>query len=147
MDFSKLSQNQQIALGGGVLAIVASFFPWFSEEYVSINAWETPFFGWIGTVLVIGSAVLLGLKAFDVQNVRVANLEAEQISLLAAGAGLVLTFIQFAFGYDFRGISVGRSLGIYVAIIAAAAVTYGIYGTMKDEGLDIPSADDFKPDD
>ena len=29
MDFSKLSRNQQIALGGGVLAIISLFVPWY----------------------------------------------------------------------------------------------------------------------
>ena len=50
-------------------------------------------------------------------------------------------------GYDFLQLSVNRSFGIFVAVIAAAAVAYGAFGTMKDEGLEMPSADDFKSND
>ena len=152
MDFGDLSQNQRIVVGGGVLAFVATFLPWFKEAYVSVNAWDTPFLGWLGSLLVMLATVIIGLKAFEVRELEVGGLKAEQLAVLTAGAGFLLTLLQLLVGYDFVPVSVGRpysipvdrSFGIFVGLIAATAVTYGCYGAMKEAGLELPSADDFR---
>lgn len=145
MDLSKLSQNQKMALGGGVLAIIASFMPWFGESgIVSWNAWDVGFLGWGGTIFVVLGAAVLLLKAADVQDVSIGSLAAEQIALLAAGFGTLLILLRFLFGLDVFGVSVSRKYGLFIAIIAAALATYGSFGVMKDEGLEMPTADDFK---
>ena len=48
MDFSKLSQSNMIAGGGGIVAFIASILPWYSFDFgfdlpgvdTSINAWS-----------------------------------------------------------------------------------------------------------
>lgn len=147
MDLSRLSQNQQVALGGSTACFVASFLPWFSESFGSWNAWDTPFFGWAGVVLVTMGAIVLGLKALDVRDIAVVQLEAEQISLLTIGLGTILIFVQFAFGLKVANLPLSRTLGIFLALLGAAAATYGTFGTMIDEGIEMPTADNFKPRD
>ncbi len=147
MDFSKLSRNQQIAVGSGALVLVSSFLPWFGWREASINAWDSNFFGWGGTVLVIAGVVLLALKVFEIQDVKAGNLAAEQIALLAVGLGAIFILVPFLFGFDVLGVSFPRKFGIFLALIGAAGATYGTFSAMSDAGLEMPTADDFKSDD
>ena len=144
MDFSKLSRNQQIALGGGVLAIISLFVPWYgvSGLGISINAtaFESGLFAWGGLLLTIAGAAILLLKALEISDVKVANLAAEQLALVLAGVGLVFIVLRWLTDNDFT------KFGLFLGLVAAAVVTYGAYGAMQDEGLEMPSADDFKSD-
>ncbi|MCP3994170.1 MAG: hypothetical protein GY722_03760 [bacterium] len=142
MDFSKLNQNQQIALGGGVLAIIALFVPWYGVSglgiSINISAFDSGFLAWGGLLLTIAGAVILLLKALEVSDVKVGNLAAEQFALVLAGVGLVLIILRWITENDIT------KFGLYLGLIAAAVVTYGAFGSMKDAGLEMPSADDFK---
>ena len=143
MDLSKLSRNQQIALGGGVLAIISLFLPWYGFSFAgigaNIQAFDSGFFAWAGVLLAIAGAVILALKAFDVANARPGNLEAEQLALILGGLGVIFIALRWITETNLV------KYGLFVGLIAAGAVTYGAYGTMKDEGLEMPSADDFRP--
>ena len=145
MDFSKLSQNQKIAMGGGVLAIISLFLPWYGFSFggigANIGAFDSGFFAWAGMLLAIAGAVILVLKALDVSNVRVGNLEAEQFALILAAVGVVFVLLRWITETSLV------KYGLIVGLVSAAAVAYGAFGTMKDEGLEMPSADDFKSSD
>ncbi len=145
MDFSKLSQNQKIAMGGGVLAIISLFLPWYGFSFggigANIGAFDSGFFAWAGMLLAIAGAVILVLKALDVSNVRVGNLEAEQFALILAAVGVVFVLLRWITETSLV------KYGLFVGLVSAAAVAYGAFGTMKDEGLEMPSADDFKSSD
>jgi len=145
LDFSKLSQNQKIALGGGILAIISLFLPWYGFSFggigANIGAFDSGFFAWAGLLLAIAGAVILVLKALDVSNVRVGNLEAEQFALILAGLGVIFIILRWITETSLV------KYGLFVGLVSAAAVAYGAFGTMKDEGLEMPSADDFKSSD
>ena len=142
MDFSKLSRTQQIALGGGVLAIISLFVPWYgvSGLGISINAsaFDAGLFAWGGLLLTIAAAAILVLKAMEVTDVKVGKLAAEQFALILGGIGLVFIVLRWLTDNDFT------KFGLYLGLIAAGVVTYAAFGAMKDEGLEMPSADDFK---
>ena len=142
MDFSKLSRNQQLALGGGVLALISLFVPWYgiSGLGISINAsaFDAGFFAWGGLLLTIAAATILILKALDIRDVEVGNLAAEQFALILGAVGLVFILLRWITDSDFT------KFGLYLGIIAAGLTTYAAYGAMQDEGLEMPSADDFK---
>ena len=142
MDLSKLSQNQKIALGGGVLAIISLFLPWYGFSFAgvgaNIGAFDSGFFAWAGLVLAIAGAVILTLKALDVSDVKVGNLEAEQLALILAAVGVVFIILRWLTETSLV------KYGLFAGLIAAAAVAYGAFGAMKDEGLEMPTADDFK---
>ncbi|MDJ0924863.1 MAG: hypothetical protein QNJ77_09890 [Acidimicrobiia bacterium] len=145
MDLSKLSRNQQIALGGGILAIISLFLPWYGFSFAgigaNIQAFDSGFFAWAGVLLAIAGAVVIALKAFDVANAKAGNLEAEQLALILGGLGVIFILLRWITETSLV------KFGLFVGLIAAAAVAYGAYGTMKDEGLEMPSADDFKSSD
>jgi len=144
MDFKKLTRNQQIALGGGVLAIISLFVPWYgvSGFGISVNAsaFDAGFFAWGGLLLTIAAAVVLVLKGLEVSDVKVGNLAAEQFALILAAFGLVAMLLRWLTDNDFT------KFGLYLGIIAGALVTYASFGSMQDAGLEMPSADDFKSD-
>jgi hypothetical protein len=143
MDLSKLSQNQKIAAGGGALALVSMFLPWYGFSFggfgsASINAWSSGFLAWGGIVLAIAGATILTLKVLEVQDVTVGKLAAEQLALILAAAGVVLIILRWLTETSFV------KFGLFIGLVAAAAVAYGAFGAMKDAGLEMPTADDFK---
>ncbi|MDX2468163.1 MAG: hypothetical protein QNL12_12670 [Acidimicrobiia bacterium] len=143
MDFSKLSQNHKIALGGGVLAIISLFLPWYGFSIAgfggaNISAFDSGFFAWSGLLLAIAGATILALKAFEINDVKVGKLAAEQFSLVLAGLGAVFILLRFVTQIDLV------KYGLFAGLIAAGLVADGAFGSMKDAGLEMPTADDFK---
>ena len=86
----------------------------------------------------IAGAVILTLKALEMSDVKVGNLAAEQFSLILAGIGLVFILLRWITENSLV------KYGLFAGLIAAALVTYGAFGAMKDAGLELPTADDFK---
>ncbi len=144
MDFSKLSRNQQLALGGGVLALISLFVPWYGVSGLGItinaSAFDAGLFAWGGLLLTIGAAAILVLKALEISDVKVGNLAAEQFALILGAIGLVFILLRWITDNDFT------KFGLYLGIVAAGLVSYAAYGAMSDAGLELPSADDFKSD-
>jgi hypothetical protein len=142
MDFSKLSQNQKIVAGGGVLAIISLFLPWYGVSFgglgsVTANSFDAGFLAWFGLFLAIAAAVIVLLKALEVADLKVGNLAAEQLALILAAVGFVFTVLKWIVDNDFV------KWGLFVGIISTAIVAYASYAAMKDAGLAMPNAGDF----
>ncbi|MDJ0665477.1 MAG: hypothetical protein QNJ75_13075 [Acidimicrobiia bacterium] len=144
MDLSKLSRNQQLALGGGVLALISLFVPWYGVSGLGItinaSAFDAGLFAWGGLLLTIAAAAILVLEALEVTDIKVGNLAAEQFALILGAVGFVFILLRWITDNDFT------RFGLYLGIIAAALTTYAAYGSMTDAGLELPSAEDFKSD-
>ena len=142
MDFSKLSQNQRIALGGGVLAVISLFLPWYGFSFggigANLDAFDAEFFAWGGMFLAIAGAVILTLKALEVSDVKMGNLAAEQIALILGALGFVFVVLRWLTENDLV------KYGLFAGLLSAGLVAYGAFGAMKDAGLEMPTADDFK---
>ncbi|MFQ5947750.1 MAG: hypothetical protein ACE5KX_02675 [Acidimicrobiia bacterium] len=138
MDFSKLTNGQKVALSGGVVLIVNLFLPWYKVGPFRLNAFDADFLAWGGSFFAIAAAVVLGAKAFGRLNDSAWNLRAEQIALLLGAVGTVLIILRWITENDFV------SFGLFVGIIAAAATTYGALMAVREEGLELPKADDFR---
>ena len=136
MDLSKLSNGGKIALGAGVFLIINLFLPWQSFLGVTRNAFSAGFLAWFGSLLAIGGAGVLGAKALMDQKVEIGTLKTEHIALVLGGLGTLLIIFKL-FG-DFVGFA------NYLGLIAGAAVTAGAFMSMKEAGLEMPTADDFK---
>jgi hypothetical protein len=149
MDFSKLSNGQKVGLVGGLVMIVNLFFPWFGIDAGGLgsatgNAFD---FGlaWIGSLFVIAGAVVLGLKVFGGSDLRAGTLKAEQIALLLAGLGTVFVVIQLIVGHEAGGLlDLDRKFGVFLGTLAAVVTTAGAFMSMKEAGLELPGADDFR---
>lgn len=142
MDFSKLSQNNMIAAGGGVLAFIATLLPWYSIDFgfgasASVNGWSAGFFAWFGCLLALAAGVIVALKAMDVYEAKVAGLATEQLAMILAAVGFVCVLLRWITETSFT------SFGLYLGLIATAATAAGSFLSGKDKGIGIPSADNF----
>ncbi len=142
MDFSKLSPNNMIAGGGGILAFIATILPWYSIDFgfgasASINGWSAGFFAWSGCLLALAAGVLVALKAMDVFEAKVGGMETEQFAMILAAVGFVFVLLRLITESSFT------SFGLYLGLIATAATAAGAFLSGKDKGIGIPSADNF----
>jgi hypothetical protein len=142
MDLSKLNQNQKIVAGGGILAIISLFLPWYGISIsgllsVNANAFRAGFLAWFGLVLAIAAAVIVLLKVLEVSEVKAGNLATEQLALVGAALGFIITVLKLLIDHDFV------RWGLFIGIISTVVVAYGCYGAMKDAGLEMPTKDDF----
>jgi hypothetical protein len=138
MDFSKLSNGQKVGVLGGIVLIVNLFLPWYGILGVTINAFDSGFLAWFGSLLAIAGAVILAGKAFDWFKVEAGALKAEQIAFLLAAAGTVLVVLRWITESDIT------KFGLYLGIVAAAVTAAGAFMAMRESGLSMPDADDFK---
>ena len=145
MDFSKLTQNNWIAVGGGLAALVASILPWYSFDFgfdvpgvdTSVSAWGSGFFAWSGCLLALAAGVLIGLKAMGINEVKVGSLATEQFAMILAGLGFIFVLLRWLTETSFT------SFGLYLGLIATAATAAGALLSGKDIGVGIPTADNF----
>ncbi|MDX1690293.1 MAG: hypothetical protein R3290_04635 [Acidimicrobiia bacterium] len=141
MDFSKLSNGAKIAGGAAVVLIINIFLPWYSISLgpvgsASINAFDAGFLAWGGTLVAVAGAVILVLKSMGTQDVKAGNFAAEQLAVILGAVGTVLILLRLITETNFL------SFGVFLGLVAAAAVTYGSFMAMREAGLDL-SADDF----
>jgi len=146
MDFSKLSQNNMISAGGGVLALIASILPWYSFDFgfdlpgvdTSVSAWGAGFAAWFGCLCALAAGALIALKAMGIFELDLGGLKTEQVAMILGGLGLLLILLRFLTE------SSNTSFGLYLGLIASAAAAAGAFLSAKDKGIGIPTADDFQ---
>ena len=138
MDLSKLTNAGKIAGAAGIVLIINLFLPWYSVGPFDINAFDAGFLAWFGSFVAIAGAVLLLIKAFGVRTVELGNLKTEHLALVLGALGTLLIILKFLVDSDFT------SFGIFLGVIAAAAVTVAGWMAIKEAGLELPTADDFK---
>jgi len=127
VDISTVTLFQWLVMGGGVLAFIASFVPYYSYNIglfginigtVSVNAWHG-FFGWFGMLLVLAAAVIVALSVFtDFKSPMV-----PMITLIGAGAGFVCILLAMFVG--FGGAGSYRNVGYWLSLLAAVAAGAG----------------------
>ena len=154
MDLSKVSKGGQIFAGAGIVFLIASFLPWYSVEFGgfegigsvsnSVNAWGDIGFLWgsLWALLLLAGAVLLILPAFGVQAPKVPAVAFLAVAALAT----IFTLLKLLIGEDDApdlGITIDASFGLYLAIIAAAAATFGAFTMFKESGGDLNDLKDI----
>ena len=144
MDVSKLSQGERIAgISGVALLLIMFIFDWFSIEAeggggpsVGGNAWDTmDLIRWLLLLAGIAAIALAVIGAGATQpNMPVA------MSAITAGLGilgLIFVIIRIISPPD-EGlgdlVDVGRSIGVWLGLIAVAGVAYGGWTAMQEEG-------------
>lgn len=142
MDLSKVSRGGQIFAGAGLLYLIASFLTWYKVDGgvfgdFSANAWDLGFlWGTLWALLFLAGAVILALPAFGVKAPKLPG-----IAFLAVGGlATLFTLLKLVIGED-EPIKTG--FGIFVALIAAAAATFGGFLLFKESGGDLDDLKDF----
>lgn len=157
MNVDKLSTGEKIAGVSAVLLFIFMFFDWFS---VSVsggsglfagavgggNAWDVLDFIPIVLVVTIIAAIgvaVLRLSDGDFEPPVSAN---TVVAVLGGLSTLLILYriIDTPGGGSVPGLSVDVSptLGIFLALIAAAGITYGGYRAMQEEGASFGAAAD-----
>ncbi len=153
-DFSRLRRSDQIVGGGAIaLFILMFFFKWFgvnvsgiANTYLhlagisaSADAWHTMSgIRWILLLTVIASVALVILVGSE----RKLELPVS-LSVIVAGLGAlatILVFYRVIISHPNSGES--AKIGAYLGIVACAAIAYGGYLAMQDEGTSIADVRD-----
>lgn len=151
MDLNKLRTGEKIAGAAGIALLLIMFiFKWFGLEVsssfggfggggVSRNAWGS--YGFIDIILFITVIAAVALAALAASSTEV-NLPVA-LSAIVAGLGIlsvILIIISLISPPNFSGVDLPngvdktRKIGAFLGLIAAAAVAYGGWVAMQEEG-------------
>jgi hypothetical protein len=142
-----------IAGGAGIVLIISLFLEWYSVKGKGLAAgagsggvsgWEALSF--FDILLFLIALVAIGFAVSRAMNVRLPQLPASQglITLALGALALLLVLIRLISSGDLGHpevsafIDIGRSFGIFVALLAAAGVAIGGWLTWNEEGKPTP---------
>jgi len=133
-DAGRWTLSDKIAGVASLVVLIALFLPWFSGSISSNNSLGlaansgsesgTAAHGWLWLVFVVALLILADLvfaAGFQVMPVKL-PLRHDQLLLVATGVNLLLIFIGFLLKpstYGIAGVSIGWSIGAFLALIAA----------------------------
>jgi hypothetical protein len=121
-----MPRNDQVVLGAGVLALIASFFPFYGLSVsagglgsysASINAWHS--YGTVGVLLVIIATLVAAAQVFSASSLPEVPVSLNFVVAGAAALGTLLIILR-AFTYKTVsgvGGSVGLKWGAYVLMV------------------------------
>ncbi|MGH2980886.1 MAG: hypothetical protein ACRDKV_02430, partial [Solirubrobacterales bacterium] len=153
MDVNKLSQGEKIAAGSAIILFIVMFFSWFGapEEVealagavgvdTSANAWQS--FDFIDLVLLATVVVAVGAAIAKAADTRVDFPLSTIVTVLGA-----LSTILVLYRILDPPSEASRKFGVFLGVIFAAALTYGGWLAMQEEGTTFEdAADRFRGDD
>ncbi|HWJ43045.1 MAG TPA: hypothetical protein VNR67_06400 [Solirubrobacterales bacterium] len=143
----RLSTGEKIAGGSAVLLFIFMFFDWFKVDISSGdglfsvsaggNAWEV--FSWIDLFLLLTVIATIAVVVIRVSDAIVEPSFSINAAVAILG-GLSVLFVLYRIidppidTGDLPGVDVGRAIGVYLGLLAAAGITYGSYRAMQEEG-------------
>ncbi len=144
MDLSRLSTAHKIGIGGALVLLIDSFLPWYSFSLgvlgsVSANAWDAAFLAWGGVIAGVAAGVVLALKATGQKDVGTGSMGAEKIAMILGTVSLALIVLRLLTEMD------GATFGLFLGVVAAAAVAYGSYMASKEAPAPSPMSNPTPP--
>ena len=147
-DFRQLGRNDQGILAAGVLAFIASFFPYYGASVsaggfhgsASTSAWHS--YATLALLLVIAATVVAAIQVFARESLPQANVSWNFIVLALSGLGTLLLIIR-SFTLDHGsvgGFSYGLKWGAYVLMILCLVQTAFAFLRMRASGDAMPWA-------
>jgi hypothetical protein len=152
-DTTRIRFGEMIAAGSGLVLIISLFLEWYniSAKTAFVNA-SQGFSGWKALGFIDILLFLIGLVAIAVavtkaMNVLPKSLPASPGLIVLALGGLALLLVLFRLlsipdngAGSIPGVDVGRSFGIFIALLAAAGVTLGGWLSWNEEGKPKPGS-------
>jgi hypothetical protein len=145
----RLNQGEKVAAAAGIVLLISMWLPWYDITIHGIklpgidntvNAWQAfsliDIFLLITAIAAIGAAVLAANEGDSGLPVAASSV----VTALGALAVLLIIFrlIDSPAPNDLPDqIDIGRKIGIFIGLVAAAAVTYGGYLGMQEEGTSL----------
>lgn len=145
MDFSKLKTSDWLIGGGTLVFLIAMFLPWYKAEAFGFSAsssgWDYFLLGIVPLLLLIAVTVITVVpKLADGVNLpdEIGPLPKAQAALIGAALATVLVLVRLLIkddgGLDDADDFIDRGFGLFLAFLAAAAVTAGAF--MKFQGTE-----------
>jgi hypothetical protein len=127
MDATERSQGQLIAGAGGLLLFIFLFLPWFGVGSTSLSGWEgqssTDIYLLITALVAIFMALTAGRMVLPGMTLNGAT------ALLGGVSTVVLLWLSV---FDFPA-NTDRKIGVYLSLLAAAAIAYGGWVAAREE--------------
>jgi hypothetical protein len=140
VDTSRISFGETVAAASAGLLFIVMFFPWYgaSAEVAggkiqggNANAWQS--FSFIDILLFLAIAITLGLVIARAAGRIPSELPAPPGLIILVAGGVAVVLILFRIintpGEDVVGfgvqVDVGRKIGVFLGLIAAAALAFG----------------------
>jgi hypothetical protein len=149
-DLGRLRRGEQIAAGAAVLLFILMFFDWYSVSVsvgafgVSVggSAWEAFDLLDIYLLIVILAAIGLAVLTATERTPAMPVTGAVIVTALAALGTILVVYrlIDTPIGDVPDGVDVSRTVWAFLGLIAVAAITYGGYLSMRDEGTSLSDA-------
>jgi hypothetical protein len=135
-DVKRVTTFEWVGIGAGLLALIVSFFPWYSasasvagiEASESNTAWSTGIGAWLPVLMLLATAVLVALPHIGV---AVSNLALIWLGLSAGAAVIILLrwltlpddggLSQVGLSLENVDIDAGAGFGLIVGLILAVA--------------------------
>lgn len=136
MDVARLRQGEQIAAAGAIVLFIVMFFDWFGGDGFGASAWES--FKYITSILSITIAITLLVVAFRASARSLGDIPASTLVTLLGALSTILILYRIL---DPIG-EADRKFGLFLGLIAAAAIAVGGYLSMQDEGTSFAEAAD-----
>lgn len=144
MDSSKLGVGETIAGISGLLLFIFLFLPWYGIDSIGgfgidgtdVSAWEA--FSFIDVLLFLVAIVVVGLVLVQLaETTPDLPRPPAQIVTVAGAVALVLILFRLIVAPGVDGdlgldVDLGRKLGIFLALLAAAGITYGGWRAMNE---------------
>jgi hypothetical protein len=145
-DRNRLSQGELIAGIGGLVLLISMFLDWYGAKvktsignfgagFGGPNAWES--FSLIDIIIFIVALIAIGvavLRALD----NMPDMPYPPATLLTVAGAIAFLLILFRLivqPFDVPDqVDVTRSLGIWIGLLSAAAITYGGWRAMQESG-------------
>lgn len=150
-DLSRLRRGEKVAAGAAVLLFIVMFFDWYSVSVsagpfgnfsVGGSAWQA--FDFIDIYLFIVILAAIGLAVVTAtERTPALPVTASVIVTALAALGTILVLyrlIDTPIGDVPDGVDVSRTIWAFLGLIAVAAITYGGYLSMRDEGTSLTDA-------
>jgi hypothetical protein len=154
VDSSKLGVGEIVAGISGLALFVFMFLPWYGVDSVGgfgvsgadASAWEA--FSFIDILLFVVAVVVVGLVIVQMaESTPDMPAPPAQIIMVAGVVALVLILFRLIFtpGFDVEGLDIdvdlGRKIGIFLGLIAAAGIAYGGWRATQEQPTPLPGPD------
>ena len=139
MDVNKLGQGEKVAAGSAIVLFIVMFFSWFGASGqvealgsaigvdTSANAWQS--FDFIDLVLLATIAVAIGAAVVKASDTPV-NIPLSTVVTVLGGLSTLLVLYRILDPPS----DASRKFGVFLGLLLAAALTYGGWLAMQEEG-------------
>ena len=157
MTRSRAGTGALVAGAGGVVLFIALFLPWYSvsvefageSQSADASGWEA--LSTIDIILFLVAVLAVAFAAASAAGAVPAG-NASQAAMAVAAAGglaLLLSVIRLidipADDEGIPGVDLGRKIGVFIAVLASAAVAYGGFRAMNEPSTAGPAAPPTPP--